>query len=114
MLGACGSEPEYGRWTTSEATCPGPEADTVAFGSDYIEFHVVAEDRTERIPAIVENEDGQLVIRFFNDVIAPMGTFVWTLQRLDERTLERVRVDMGSERQFEAMEGEPVIFHACP
>lgn len=113
-LVACGSEPEYGRWTTGEGTCPSPEVDTVAFGSDFIEFHVAAGNRTVRIAAIVENNDGLLVVRFFNDQVEPYGTYVWTFRPLDDRRMERIQVELGMDREFQPIEGEPVIYYACP
>ncbi len=113
-LSGCGDEPEHGRWTESEGACPGPGIDTVAFGSDFIEFHVAERDVTERIDAIVDDDADQLVIRFYNEVVEPFGTFAWSFRKLDDGRMERVLVEVGGGHAFEPVESEPVMFYACP
>ncbi len=114
MLSGCGDEPEHGRWTESEGTCPGPGIDTVAFGSDFIEFHVADRDVTERIDAIVDDDADRLVVRFYNEVVEPFGTFAWSFRKLDGGRMERVLVEIGGGHAFEPQEGAPVMFYACP
>ena len=113
-LSACGDEPEYGRWTQSDVACPGPDVDTVAFGSDFIEFHIADSNVTERIDAVVDSDRDRLVVHYYNEVVEPMGTFAWTLHKVDDTRMERVHVAIGSGHQFVPLDGEPVMFYACP
>ena len=113
-LAGCGDEPKHGRWTQSEDACPGPGVDTVAFGSDFIEFHVAERGVTERIDAVVDDDADQLIVRFYNEVVEPFGTFAWSFRKLDGRRMERIRVEVGGGHQFEPVEGDPVMFYACP